>query len=53
MALVENGGMNPAEVALLAGNNRNNGGFGDGNGSWWILLLFLFAMNGGWGNGGL
>lgn len=29
----------------------NNGmGFGGDNG-WWILLLFLFGMNGGWGNG--
>ena len=31
----------------------NNGGFGDGFGSgWWIILLFLFAGGGfGWGNG--
>ena len=31
----------------------NNGGFGDGFGNgWWIILLFLFAGGGfGWGNG--
>jgi len=52
MALVENGALSPADVAAVMNGNRNNGGFGDGNGSWWILLLFLFAMNGGWGNGG-
>lgn len=33
-------------------NYGNNGmGFGGDNG-WWILLLFLFGMNGGWGNNG-
>lgn len=30
------------------GNGGNNGWGGDG---WWILLLFLLAGNGGWGNG--
>lgn len=35
----------------------NGGGFGgnDGfgnNGAWWIIILFLFAMMGGWGNNG-
>lgn len=30
----------------------NNGGFGDGNG-WWVILLFLCLFgNGGWNNGG-
>lgn len=31
----------------------NNGGFGDGaNGGWfWIIILFFFAIFGGWGNG--
>ena len=52
MSLVENGGMSPADFSALMGNNRGYGGFGNGDGSWWILLLFLFAMNGGWGNGG-
>ncbi len=31
----------------------NNGGFGGwgGDGAWWIIILFLFCFNGGWGNG--
>lgn len=29
--------------------NGNNGGFGD-SGGWW-MILFLFALMGGWGNG--
>ena len=40
--------MTPADLAVCCGNN--NDGFMGGNG-WWILLLFLFGMNGGWGNG--
>lgn len=33
------------------GNNGNGwGGFG-GDGAWWLLVLFLFSMNNGWGNG--
>lgn len=48
-------GMSPADFAAIVGNGGgNNGGngngFGDGNGAWWLLVLFLFAMNGGWGN---
>ena len=39
-------GMGPADYAAMTGNN----GFGNGN-DWWIILLFLFAFNGGWGNG--
>ncbi len=33
--------------------NGGNNGYGDGfgnNGAWWIIILFLFAMMGGWGN---
>jgi hypothetical protein len=41
-------GYSLADIAA-ATNNRSEDGFG-GNGSWWIILLFLFA--GGWGNGG-
>ena len=37
----------PVAPAYGAGNN----GFGFGDGAWWIIILFLFAMNGGWGNG--
>lgn len=42
-------GYSLADIAAATGNNRNNDGWGDG--SWWIILLFLFAMNGGWGWG--
>lgn len=40
--------MTPADYAAITGNN--NDGFG-GNGAWWIIILFLFAFCGGWGNG--
>lgn len=47
--------MSPADVAAVMNGNRGGfgnsyGGFGDG--AWWIIILFLFAMNGGWGNRG-
>lgn len=41
--------MGPADIAALTRNN-NNGPFGD-NGSWFIIILFLFAFL-GWGNNG-
>lgn len=45
-------GMSPADYAAITGNTRN-GGFGDGSGFEWIVILFLFAMFGGWdGNRG-
>lgn len=51
-----NGSMSPADFAAVMGNGNNHGygGFGNGfgDGAWWIIILFLFAMNGGWGNGG-
>lgn len=41
-------GYSLADIAAATGGNRcNDGGFGNGN-SWWIILLFLFLMN-GWG----
>lgn len=45
-------GMTPADIAAVTGNNRNDGGFGDGSGAWWLLVLFLFAANNGWNNSG-
>ena len=54
MAL-EGGGMSPADVAAVMGNNNGNGwGFGNDGNAWWIVILFLFAMmgNGNWGGGG-
>lgn len=45
------GGSGAGELADIAAVTRgNNGGFGDGNG-WWVLII-LFALFGGWGNGG-
>ena len=45
--------MTPADIAAVTGNRGSNGGFGYGDGSWWIIILFLFAMfNGGWGGNG-
>lgn len=41
--------MTPADIAAVTDNN--SGGW-NGDGSWWLIVLFLFAMmNGGWGNG--
>jgi len=42
-------GMSPADYAAITGNR--NDGFGYGGFSEWIIVLFLFAMFGGWGNG--
>lgn len=50
MSLVDNnGGLSAADVAAVTGNN----GFGfGGDGAWWLIVLFLFALSGnGWGNG--
>ena len=43
-------GMSPADYAAISGND----GFGNGNGAWWLILLFLVFGNnwGGYGNGG-
>ena len=46
-------GLTAADVgAVLGANNRGGfGGFG-GDGAWWLIVLFLFALSGnGWGNG--
>lgn len=49
MALT-NGDLSAADVAAVVGNGNN--GFGWGDGSFWIIILFLFAfMGNGWGNG--
>jgi len=40
--------MTPADIAAVT-NNGN--GMWD-NGAWWIIILFLFAFNGGWGGYG-
>ena len=51
MAFTENGN---GGMVMPVGPMYGNGGFGDGNNGWWIIL-FLFAImagNGGWGFGG-
>lgn len=47
-------GLSAADVAAVMGSNGNNGWGGfNGDGSWWLLVLFLFAFaNGGWSNNG-
>ena len=44
-------GYSLADIAAASGNRSGNGFFGDANGGWWLILLFLFAF-GGWGNNG-
>ena len=47
---LSNGDLSAADVAAVVGNG--NGGFGNwGDGSFWIIVLFLFALMGGWNNG--
>lgn len=49
----ENGALSAADVAAVT--NRGFGGFGGGygdGGAFWIVILFLFAAMGGWGNNG-
>jgi len=48
---LSNGDLSAADVAAVVGNNGgNSNGFGWGDGSFWIIILFLFAfMGNGWG----
>jgi hypothetical protein len=51
MAFEDQNGMSPADIKAVMGNGNSGwGGFG-GDGAWWLLVLFLFAFNNGWGNG--
>lgn len=46
--------MTPADIAAVTNGGGNyGGGYGwGGDGSWWLIVLFLFAMMGnGWSNG--
>lgn len=45
-------GYSLADIAAATGRNNNDGVFGNEGGAWWIIILFLFAFAGGWGNGG-
>lgn len=48
---LSSGDLSAADVAAVVGGNSNNG-FGNwGDGSFWIIVLFLFALMGGWNNG--
>ena len=51
MALTDGTGLSPADVAAVVGNGNNGFGFGN-DGAWWLIILFLFFMNNGWGNNG-
>ena len=53
MSLSENNGLSAADVAAVMGGNGFNNGIGYGDGSFWIIILFLFALmgNNGWGFG--
>ncbi len=47
---LSNGDLSAADVAAVVGSGSN--GFGNwGDGSFWIIVLFLFALMGGWNNG--
>ena len=48
---LSSGDLSAADVAAVVGNGSNGiGNWGDG--SFWIIVLFLFALMGGWNNGG-
>lgn len=49
MALTDGNSLSAADVAAVMGNNGNGFGFGN-DGAWWLIILFLFFMNNGWGN---
>lgn len=45
-------GYSLSDIAAATGNNnRNNDGFGDGSGAWWIVVFLIFAMFGFGRNG--
>lgn len=44
-----NGELSAADIAAVT-NGNGNGMFGNNDGGFWLLILFLFAMMGGWGN---
>lgn len=52
MSLYENGNNMVMPVGPMSGGYGGSNGFGWGDGSFWIIVLFLFAIMGnGWGNG--
>lgn len=51
MGLTSENGLSAADVAAVMGNGNSWGGFG-GEG-WWLLIIILFALGGGWGMNGM
>lgn len=50
--LNSNGGYSLSDIAAATGMNGTNGnGMWNGDGAWWIIILFLFVFC-GWGNNG-
>lgn len=45
--------MTPADIAAVTNNGGNGFGNGFGGDGWWVLLLWLAMMNGGWGMNGM
>lgn len=46
-----NGSMSPADFSALIGGNNRGYGYSDGMmGVWWMMIMFLYFMNNGWGN---
>lgn len=52
--MTDTNAMGPADIAAVVDGGRNGGNTWGGDGSYWIIILFLFAMfgNNGWNNGG-
>lgn len=48
MSLTQDNGMYMPVQPMMGGYGGSNGGFMN-DGAWWIIILFLFAFNGGWG----
>lgn len=51
MSLTENGNGFTMPVVPMSGGNGGFGGSWGNDGLFWIIILFLFAAMGGWGNG--
>lgn len=53
MSLTNNEMVMPVSPLYANGNGGGGGNNGfNGDGAWWLLVLFLFAFRGGWGNDG-
>ena len=44
-------GYSLSDIAAATGNRNNGSGFDNGDGAWWIIILFLFIFC-GWGENG-